>query len=96
MANFTIRVELHGNNSIEKYNILHEEMFKNDFSKTIIGQNGLEYYLPSAEYNITSNLTNKLLLENINKIVSQITNDYSVLITRSASRTWHNLKKVEK
>jgi hypothetical protein len=49
MANFLVRVELHGA-SWDDYEALHSEMAYRGFSREIAGDNGHTYQLPTAEY----------------------------------------------
>ena len=49
MADFTVRVELHGA-EWEDYDILHEEMEAQGFSRTIRGESGDLFELPPAEF----------------------------------------------
>lgn len=49
MANYLVRVELHGA-TWDSYEALHAEMAARGFSREITGDNGLSYQLPTAEY----------------------------------------------
>lgn len=49
MAMFVARVELHGANA-ETYQRLHEAMQAIGFNRTITGDNGGRYLLPTGEY----------------------------------------------
>lgn len=51
MAIFLIRVELHGvKHGDESYNTLHKAMEKAGFTRTITGDDGARFHLPTAEY----------------------------------------------
>jgi hypothetical protein len=50
MASFLTRVELYGSPTSADYLKLHEEMEKRQFSRTIKGDDGKTYHLPTAEY----------------------------------------------
>lgn len=50
MRKFITRVELHGATHPEDYEGLHRFMAEVRFSRTIDGDNGLRYKLPSATY----------------------------------------------
>jgi len=49
MANYLVRVELHGA-TWDDYEALHSEMAARGFSREITGDNGRSYQLPTAEY----------------------------------------------
>ncbi len=53
MANFLVRIELHGA-TWNDYEELHVEMAGRGFSREIAGDNGQSYQLPTAEYVIHS------------------------------------------
>jgi hypothetical protein len=89
MAKFTVRVELHDG---EDYNKLHEEMKREGFTKTIIASStGIEYELPMAEYNIETDRTKCQVLNAAKRAANKLGVSFSVLVTKSAGRTWYNL-----
>jgi len=53
MANYLVRVELHGA-TWDDYEALHAEMADRGFSREITGDTGQSYQLPTAEYVIHS------------------------------------------
>ena len=53
MANFLVRVVLHGANN-DNYESLHAKMEQLGFLRTIKGSDGIIYDLPHAEYSIVS------------------------------------------
>lgn len=53
MANYHVRVELH-NSARTDYGTLHTAMTNSGFSTIITAGNGQRYYLPPAEYIISS------------------------------------------
>ena len=53
---FTVRVVLYKAEDND-YEILHSEMNDRSFSRTIMGNDNIEYYLPDAEYNKIGNFT---------------------------------------
>jgi hypothetical protein len=55
MPNFLTRVELHGATDAD-YNTLHEDMTKRGFARTI-RSGDMQYKLPTAEYECSTNLT---------------------------------------
>lgn len=50
MARFITRVELYGTPTRQDYDKLHAAMESNGFSRTITGDNGTVYKLPTATY----------------------------------------------
>ncbi len=50
MSRFTTRVELHNARSYDDYARLHAQMEGRGFTRTIQGDDGVRYQLPSAEY----------------------------------------------
>ena len=93
MAKFTIRVELHGANS-EDYENLHSQMEKQGFSRTITADNGTEYYLPTAEYNIEVLLTQQEVLDLAKIAANRTKKSFAALVTESNGRVWYGLDKV--
>ncbi|HEY4149371.1 MAG TPA: hypothetical protein VGM41_10595 [Chitinophagaceae bacterium] len=101
MPRFTTRIELHKkeNKSITKqdYDMLHEEMLKEKFSRIIEGDNGKRFHMLEAEYN---RVEDGITLEDVmtssrracDKTVVRSSNigDYSILITEG-TRKWYNL-----
>jgi hypothetical protein len=94
MARFTTRVQLNGNATWEHYEKLHSAMKANGFSQTITDTAGAEYSLPHAEYNRDAELTRDDVLKSAKQAAGLIWNDFSILVTESAGRTWENLKKI--
>ena len=95
MAKFTVRVELHGvGHESEKYTLLHAEMEKKGFSRTIMfGKT--TYELPTAEYSIGGAYTIDQVLERAKAAALAVMKSeslFSVLVTQSEfdSRA-HNL-----
>lgn len=93
MATFTTRVELHYAND-DDYETLHAAMEKEGFSRTVVSDDGITYHLPTAEYNRSGNLTRKQVLDSAKKASVKTGRSYSVLVTESRGRTWHNLDTV--
>ncbi len=94
MASFTTRVELKNNPSLEDYTFLHTAMESGGFSKTITSDEGIKFYLPSAEYDISGNFTRDEVLTKAKQVLTVIAKEGYVLVTESNGRTW-NLKRVE-
>jgi len=93
MTKFTTRVELINANS-EDYDELHKEMEARNFSRTIISDDGKEYYLPPAEYNREGNYTREQTLAAAKSASSATGKKYRVLVTESNGRSWYNLVPV--
>lgn len=91
MKNFTVRVELHGDDP--DYDLLHEEMEEAGFSRTIKGGKGIIYHLPDAEYNYRSNVSRGIVLDRAYAIANRVKENPSVLVTESVGRTWKGLDK---
>jgi len=91
---FTVRVELHDAQSGD-YDLLHEEMEKFHFSRTIEGKDGKIYQLPTAEYNIISSKTADTIRSNADQATKNIGKSSSILVTPSYGRYWINLPEVK-
>ncbi|GBR35570.1 type V toxin-antitoxin system endoribonuclease antitoxin GhoS [Gluconobacter kondonii] len=90
MPRFTVRVELH-NAQPQDYELLHEEMLKFHFKRTIEGTDGTIYKLPTAEYNIISADTGEEVRSNAFQATKNIGKYASVLVTKSDGIFWINL-----
>jgi hypothetical protein len=80
MKNFLVRVELH-NADENDYNVLHLEMEKEGFKKTIISKSKIEYYLLPAEYIKKGNFLIEEVLTSAKKATSKTKKKYSILVT---------------
>ncbi|WNY86594.1 type V toxin-antitoxin system endoribonuclease antitoxin GhoS [Leclercia adecarboxylata] len=95
MSRFTVRVELH-NNQPDDYEELHEKMLAAGFVKTITeDDSGKTYKLPDAEYNYTSDEKKAEVAQKAYNIAKTVRKFPSVLVTKSAGRSWINLKPDE-
>jgi len=99
MAQFTTRVELHEHKngvkpSGEDYKKLHAAMAAKGFSRTIKADSGTVYHLPFAEYDRAAAETRATILKDAREATATVWSEYSILVTESAGRTWHNLKAV--
>lgn len=95
MSNFTIRVYLHDANE-ENAAELDKIMGSYGFKLTISSDTGKTYKLPPGEYSFTGDLDRKSLIEKTKAAAGQVGKKYSLLITESKGRTWHNLSDVAK
>jgi len=93
MANYTVRIELREAER-EDYTVLYEEMEARGFTDTITSNDGITYQLPDAEYNYEGEATRKEVLAMAKSAAEETGVEYSVLVTQSTGRTWHNLRKV--
>lgn len=93
MAKYTVRIELREAER-EDYSVLYEEMEARGFTDTITSSNGVTYQLPDAEYNYEGKATREEVLAMARSAAEETGVEYSVLVTESAGRTWHNLRKV--
>lgn len=100
MANFITRVVLHKDDKSyesldsETYDLLHREMEKKGFSRTIIGTKNIEYHLPPAEYNKTGDFTIEEIRTSAQNIAKKASKKYSILVTEG-NCAWSNLEKVK-
>jgi hypothetical protein len=93
MAGFTTRVLLNGYPTGEDYERLHKAMKRQGFSRVIKGDDGNHYWLPNAEYERQANLTRAQILAVAKAAADTIGPSHEILVTESAGRTWHGLKK---
>jgi hypothetical protein len=93
MAGFTTRVELHYANA-EDYQKLHEAMKKQGFSRTINGDNGITYHLPTAEYLYYGEITASSVVDKAKVAAGSVKNSYEVLVTEAVRWNWYGLKQV--
>lgn len=90
MAEFTIRVELHGA-EWEDYDALRVEMEAEGFSATVSGSGGMAYELPAGEYACSGGLTRQQVLARARRAAERTSFSYAVLVTESAGRLWSGL-----
>ena len=93
MAKFTTRVELL-DATPNDYEILHEQMENFNFKRTITSDDGIEYYLPPAEYNREGAYTLDQTLDAAKNAATATKRQYRILVTESNGRAWHNLQRV--
>jgi hypothetical protein len=96
MAKFTTRVELHSASLESDYEKLHSEMEKENFTRIIVSEDGKKYHMPTAEYNKEGNYTRDQVFESAKRAAEKVGKKFSVLVTESTGRTWHNLEAVGK
>lgn len=87
MADFTVRVELHGANA-DDYVLLHDKMQAKGYFKEIIHSDGKRYKLPMAEYITTKNKAASDICREVVNIASEVKKYPDVLVTKSETRAW--------
>ena len=94
MASYTVRVEL--KEQTEKMRIdLQFTMLENGFSRSVVCDRGFTYALPTNEFVYVGSEGIKNLMDRIVSLISDISDDPSVLITRSEERCWSGLRIVD-
>jgi hypothetical protein len=92
MAQFTVRVELHGA-KWEDYERLHAEMERKGFSRLIKADDGKTYHLPWAECNGFGSLTNFQIRDIARTAANSTGRRNAVLVTESSGRSWVGLEE---
>ncbi|MDD3150758.1 MAG: hypothetical protein PHV68_07970 [Candidatus Gastranaerophilales bacterium] len=93
MSSYTVRIEL-DSNVYSDFEVLHNAMKVNGFKKTIISSDGIEYYLPRAEYDISTLKDRSIVLDLAKDAVIKTGKKAEILVTESNGRTWSGLKLV--
>jgi hypothetical protein len=91
MADFTVRVELHGA-EWEDYDALRVEMEAEGFSAAVRGSAGMAYELPAGEYAVSGDVTRQQVLARARRGAGRSGFNYAVLVTESAGRAWWGLE----
>jgi hypothetical protein len=86
MAQFTVRVELHGADE-DDYEVFFGAMETAGFSRYIASDEGVPYHLPWAEYNIEANSTRSEVLDIATSAAKATGRENSILVTQSSGRT---------
>ncbi len=95
MLDYHVRVELHGiHHSSSTYDTLHHVMEHVGFSRTIVGDDGVIYKLPPAEYRARSNRTaeevRSFAVDAAERVVST---PVTVFVTQSVCAAWYGLDR---
>jgi hypothetical protein len=90
MADFTVRVELHGA-EWEDYDALRVEMEAEGFASTVRGSDGTRYELPGGEYVLSADLTRQQVLTRARRAAERSGYSGALLVTESAGRVWCGL-----
>lgn len=92
MTMFTVRIELHEVYSHKpgqrEYTKLHEEMEKHGFSRTILGESGRTFQMPSAEYHLIGDYTLTDIRDRVVIIAQNVWASVCVLVTEG-SCAWY-------
>lgn len=89
---FVTRVELHGAQNWQDYVTLHAAMAKEGFQRTITGDNGLVYELPTAEYTIYGNYTVVQVREKAKRAAISTGKSFAVLASQTTTSAWFGLE----
>jgi hypothetical protein len=87
MASFTTRVELHGATS-QDYDVLHAWMHAEGFKRTIRAENGVEYHLPTAEYDLAGGYSVMMVRDKAARAASKTGRRFWILVTEAGPRAW--------
>jgi hypothetical protein len=98
MSNFSTRVELHNARSAEDYQMLHDEMAKDGFWRTIRFEgDSTVYQLPTAEYNFSGDVDVDHVRDLAKKAATRTGKTFSILVTKAdGGRAIYNLAVVKK
>lgn len=91
MANFTVRVELHGADESD-YETLYEHMKAKGFAKTISGADGKVYALPPAEYNLVKEITRDQARD-LAAAAAKVTKRNAGILVTEGIRSWSGLEE---
>jgi len=94
MASYTIRVELKKQTDKMRTELLFR-MLENGFSRCVVCERGFTYALPSNEFVYVGKDDKAFLMNKVVSLISDISDDPSVLITRSDERCWTGLRVVD-
>lgn len=92
MTMFSIRVELHGASSSD-YEALATSLASINVVDTIVGDNGIRYKLPPAEYNYVGQATMEQVHEAIRAATSTVGRPYAVVTNEVRQRIWVGLDR---
>lgn len=93
MKNYTVRIEL-WSNLFSNFQILHKEMNNRGFRKTIISDEGMEYYLPRSVYVTYGFSTNEVLLK-AQEAVNRTDSQAEILVLETNECRWTGLVPVK-
>lgn len=94
MSLFIVRIEL-DSNIYSDFEILHRAMELSGFKKTIKSNDGTEYHLPRAEYNISTSVSRSAVLKLAENAAAKTYKKAEILVTESGGVSWSGLDKVK-
>ena len=94
MSKYVVRVELHGVTSNSAlFLLLHQEMQKRGFTRTILSSEGMLYALPTAEYNYEGEMTGEEVRSAAKAAAALTGRPASILVTEAKARWWSGLQE---
>jgi len=96
MKSFTTRVELHDATARQDYDTLHAAMASEGFHQAIVGNNGVTYHLPTAEYDFVGEHTIEQVREKARRAAASTGKNSAVFVTEAVQRAWIGLTPVRK
>lgn len=94
MAQFTIRVELHGA-EWDDYVQLASALAQRNITDVIANGEGVEYKMPPAEYQCQGDLTAAEVRDICVEAAKTTGKAHAILVTKSAGRAWVGLERTE-
>lgn len=95
MAQFTVRVELHGATAAQ-YDLLHQRMEAANFKRLIAGVDSTGsrgwWQLPSGEYDYEADTKAEVVRDQVKIIADSVKPGAWVLVTQVASRSWNTAR----
>lgn len=95
MAQFIARIELYGRPSETEYALLHAAMGRQGFVRTITLNDGSEYHLPNAEYQLVGDMTIDQVWARANSAAVSVWANHGILCTQSAGIRVSGLRPVQ-
>ena len=95
MAQYIVRVELHGATSEKAYESLHEAMANQGFSRTIRADDGNDYYLPTAMYSVSGEFSTGKVADAANDAADSTGYNSTILAVNSNGWSGRGLQKVK-
>ena len=93
MAKYLVRVELHRAGP-DDYESLHSAMESAGFSRTIRGNDGVECYLPTAEYFCEGKYSATGVRDAAQKAAASVWSSFSVIVAEGSVLAWVGLAAV--
>jgi len=94
MSRYTIQVEL--KEQTEKSRVeLHITMLENGFTHNIVCDKGFTYALPGNDFVYAGSENIGMLMDRILHLLSSLSKDPAILVTRSEERCWSGLRVVD-